>query len=504
MKRTTAIRVAIVLAIVLALELVARLGWVRTGLLTPPTAMVTELWSLMQTHGFWHDVWFSTRATVTAFVLAMVVGCILGVMLHGLPRLRDAIEPLVASYYALPFFALYPLFVVLMGMNQSPIILLGFLYGVMAVIIGTLSGLDRIPSVLRRTGRIYQLSGWRQAIFISLPAAAPYVFTGAKLAFGYAITGVLGSEFILADSGFGYDISYAYNNFEDRKMYALLLFLLVVISILTMVIYRAEGAIQHRSGPARPASERYDVSKLSKALAALGVAAVLVVIWQGVHDYAGTEALAPPLQTVEHLWAMAQTAGFWGHVGETAKAIGLALLLSCVAGALGGVLLGVSPLASEVASPMLVALYSLPKVALYPLVLLFFGIGLPAKVVFGAMYGMIPMMLIAMNAIRSMNGTLSKTARVMQLTKAQTIGTIIIPAIVPELVTGIRVSFSITFLGVMIGEMFASSRGLGFLIMNSIDINDTATMMAVAILIAGFAVAVNTGLMAAERSISKA
>lgn len=504
MKRTTMIRVAIVLAIVLALEAVSRLGWVRTGLLTPPTAMVAELWSLMQTPGFWHDVWFSARATVAAFVLAMGAGCTLGVTLHSLPRLRDAIEPLIASYYALPFFALYPLFVVLMGMNQSPIILLGFLYGVMAVIIGTLSGLDRIPSVMRRTGRIYQLSGWRQAVFISLPAAAPHVFTGAKLAFGYAITGVLGSEFILADAGFGYDISYAYNNFEDRKMYGLLLFLLLVISILTMLIYRAEGAVRHRSGPARPASERYDVSKTSKALATLGVAGVLVVVWQVVHDYAGQEALAPPLQTVKHLWAMAQTGGFWGHVGETAKAIGLALLLSCVAGTLCGILVGMSPLASEVASPMLVALYSLPKVALYPLVLLFFGIGLPAKVVFGAMYGMIPMMLIAMNAISSMNGTLPRTARVMRLTRLQTIGTVLVPAIVPELVTGIRVSFSITFLGVMIGEMFASSRGLGFLIMNSIDINDTATMMAVTILIAGFAIAVNTGLMAAERSISKA
>ena len=504
MRPATLIRVAIVLATVLALEAVSRLGWVRPGLLAPPTAMVGELWSLMRTAGFWHDVWFSTRATVAAFVLAMVVGCTLAVMLHSLPRVRDAIEPLIASYYALPFFALYPLFVVLMGMNQSPIILLGFLYGVMAVIIGTLGGLDRIPTALRRTGRVHHLTGLRQAVFISLPAAAPYVFTGAKLAFGYAITGVLGSEFILADAGFGYDISYAYNNFEDRKMYALLLFLLIVISLLTMLIYRAESAVQHRSGPVRSAGERRDVSKLAKIAAALTVAAVLLMLWQGVHDYAGREALAAPLQTVEHLWAMAGTSGFWGHVAETSKAIGLALLLSCVAGTLFGVLLGVSPLASEVASPMLVALYSLPKVALYPLVLLFFGIGLPAKVVFGAMYGMIPMMLIAMNAIKSMNRTLPKTARVLRLSRAQTIGTVIIPAIVPELVTGIRVSFSITFLGVMIGEMFASSRGLGFLIMNSIDINDTATMMAVAILIATFAVAVNAGLMAAERSISRA
>jgi NitT/TauT family transport system permease protein len=74
---------------------------------------------------------------------------------------------------------------------------------------------------------------------------------------------------------------------------------------------------------------------------------------------------------------------------------------------------------------------------------------------------------------------------------------------VPEIVSGIRISFSITLLGVMIGEMFASSRGLGFLIMNSININDTSTMMAVTLLVGGFALAANTGLLAAERAIAR-
>jgi len=67
-------------------------------------------------------------------------------------------------------------------------------------------------------------------------------------------------------------------------------------------------------------------------------------------------------------------------------------------------------------------------------------------------------------------------------------------------VTGVRVSFSITFLGVMIGEMFASSRGLGHLLMNSINVNDTATIMGVTILIALFAVVVNASLMAVDRA----
>jgi NitT/TauT family transport system permease protein len=191
---------------------------------------------------------------------------------------------------------------------------------------------------------------------------------------------------------------------------------------------------------------------------------------------------------------------FWTHVGETFLALGCALLLSCVLGAVLGALVGMSATATAAVSPVLVTLYALPKIALYPVVLLFFGIGFVAKVVFGAMYGLIPMMLIVINAIQSMNPVLPKTARVMRLTKSQTLGTVVLPAMVPEMVTGIRVSFSITFLGVMIGEMFGATRGLGYLLMRSININDTATIMGVTVLVAVFAVTINAGLLALDKA----
>ena len=503
MKRHTVIRLSILLAFTFCLEVVSRLGWVRKGLLTPPTAMVAELWHLMQTSPFWNSVGTSSLSILLAFVSATILGSVAGLMLHAFPRVRASIEPLVSSYYALPFFALYPLLIVLMGMNQKPIILIGFLYAVMAIIIGVLNGLDRIPSVLRRTGESFRLSRLQNAWYISIPAAAPYIFTGAKLAFGYAVTGVIGSEFILADSGFGYDIAFAYNNFEDKKMYALLLFLLLLVSLLTMIIYRAERAVQHRSGSSTAESDRMPASPLSKTFAAAIVTMILVGLWQWAHNHVGNEVLADPLQTINHLNNLVRTDNFHGHVAETFKALGLSLLISCLAGAVLGTLVGMSATATRVTSPMLVTLYALPKVALYPLVLLFFGVGLSAKVAFGAMYGLIPMMLIVINAIQSMNQTLPKTARVMRLSKLQTISTVIIPAMVPEVVTGIRISFSITFLGVMIGEMFASSRGMGYLLMSSINVNDTSTIMGVIVLIALFAVITNAALMAAERSINR-
>ena len=494
------IRTATIVSLVLALELVCRMGWVKPGLVTAPSLMVVELVKLMGTSSFWAGVGISAQSIVVAFVLALAAGTIAGLVLHAFPRVRDAIEPFIASWYALPFFVVYPLLIVLMGMNTKPIILIGFLYALMSVIIGVLNGLDRIPPVLVRTGRVLRMTSLQQAVHISLPAAAPYVFTGAKLAFGYSITGVLGSEFILATAGYGYNIAFAYNNFEDKKMYALLLFLLVVVSLMTMLMQRASRAVEHRSGAAPASNLRHPTSGWSKLIAVFIVSLILLSLWQWGHAVVGREALAAPDVTFKHTVKLMAGDVLWMHVGETFKALGFALLISCAAGAVLGALVGISALATAAVSPVLVTLYALPKVALYPLVLLFFGIGLPAKIMFGAMYGLIPMMLIVINAIQSMNQALPKTARVMRLTRLQTLTTVILPAMVPELVTGIRISFSITFLGVMIGEMFASSRGLGYLLMNSININDSATIMAVTLLVAIFAVVVNTGLLAIDKA----
>ena len=502
-KRPAFVRNATILSLVLTLELICRMGWVKPGLVVAPSLMVAELARLMGTASFWASVGTSAGCIATAFVLALAFGTIIGLVLHAFPRVRGASEPLIASWYALPFFVVYPLLIVLMGMNTKPIILIGFLYALMAVIIGVLNGLDRIPPVLVRTGRVLRMNSLQQALYISLPAAAPYVFTGAKLAFGYSITGVLGSEFILATDGYGYNIAFAYNNFEDKKMYALLLFLLIVVSLLTTLMLRASRAVEHRSGAAPVNNTQQNTTSLSKLLAVLVVTLVLLGLWQWGHTVVGREALAAPVVTFTHTVTLMGGEVLWVHVGETFKALSFSLIISCAAGALLGSLVGMSALATAAVSPVLVTLYALPKVALYPLVLLFFGIGLQAKIVFGAMYGLIPMMLIVINAIQSMNQALPKTARVMRLTRLQTLTTVIVPAMVPELVTGIRISFSITFLGVMIGEMFASTRGLGYLLMNSININDSATIMSVTLLVAIFAVAVNSGLLAIDKAVHR-
>ena len=218
------------------------------------------------------------------------------------------------------------------------------------------------------------------------------------------------------------------------------------------------------------------------------------VVWHLVHLMAPF-ALTSPAGTAERAWSMLTSPTFWPHVAETGKAFLAALLLSILGGLAIGLSLGLNRTGAEVAEPILVSIYSLPKVTLYPLILLIFGLGLPAKVAFGTIHGIIPIAIFAMNAVRNLSYVHFKTARVLHLSRSQTLFTVVMPGALPEIVSGLRIGFSLTLLGVLIGEMFASQRGLGYLIMNAIGLHDVPTIMATVVLLAVVAVTASAFLL---------
>jgi NitT/TauT family transport system permease protein len=215
------------------------------------------------------------------------------------------------------------------------------------------------------------------------------------------------------------------------------------------------------------------------------VLAALMAAWQALYHVAGETALTSPAQTFAYIGELLTTKSelFARHAWETGRAFLMALALSYAIGLAVGIALGAHKLSGAVGEPILVALYSLPKVTLYPVILLVFGLGLSAKVAFGAIHGVIPVAIFAMNAIRHIKPAYLKSAKTMRLTPYQVVTTVIVPATLPEIVTGLRVGFSLTLLGVIIGEMFASKQGLGFMVINAINLADVETMMAVAFLL---------------------
>jgi NitT/TauT family transport system permease protein len=229
----------------------------------------------------------------------------------------------------------------------------------------------------------------------------------------------------------------------------------------------------------------------------------ILLLWQVLNWWIGDVAITGPAETTRHALALLGRPRFWPHVQESLSAFAYALVLAWAAGIGLGVWLGAHRLSGDLAEPILVALYSLPKVTLYPLILLMFGLGVSAKVAFGWIHGVIPVAIFTMNAIKNIKPVYLKAARTMNLSPWQAATTILIPATMPEVVTGLRVGFSLTLLGVVIGEMFASKRGLGFTIINAIGLHDVETMMAVTLLLFVFAAVSNGFLLALDRRLHK-
>jgi NitT/TauT family transport system permease protein len=229
------------------------------------------------------------------------------------------------------------------------------------------------------------------------------------------------------------------------------------------------------------------------------IVAAIFAIWLGLYAYAGDVAITPPLRTFAFAADLLSRPTFWNNVGATMAAFVIALAISAVAGVTLGLMLGMRRFAGEVAEPILSSLYTIPKVTLYPLMLLIFGLGMSAKVAFGVIHGMIPVMLFTMAAVKNLEPVLLRTARVLRLSRTQTALSVVAPALMPEIITGLRVGFALTLLGVLIGEMFASQRGLGFLIINGINVHDVRMTTAVTLMVVVFAVAANGLMLALDR-----
>jgi NitT/TauT family transport system permease protein len=246
MTRVGVIRLVVVLGFVGVLEALCRGGVIKKVTMIPPSEMASALWAILHSGKLTGDIASTLSNVAIALVLSVAAGFVLGVAIHALPRLRRTIDPLLASYYSVPFFVFYPLFIVIFGMNRWPIVVIGFAFAVVAMIINTLNGLDRVPRVLLKTARMHRMGRADTALRIKLPAAAPYIFTGVKLAVAYSFIGVIASEFILSGEGLGYTIAFAYNNFDNRTMYALMLLIIVLVTAVNMALYVWEQRLLER------------------------------------------------------------------------------------------------------------------------------------------------------------------------------------------------------------------------------------------------------------------
>jgi NitT/TauT family transport system permease protein len=248
MTKAGLIRLALIAALLGMLEVMVRIGRIDPLTMQAPHKMVIDLYSMLASGKLNKAIAKTMGNAAIAFMIAVSMGVISGLLIHRLRRLRETLDPLFATYYAIPVFAFYPLLILLLGLGDAPQIFIGVMLGFVAVVVNTLNGLDRVPRVLLKTARVNGMNPFETALKITLPSAAPYILTGTKFAVAYSLIGVIGAEFIMSTGGMGYEISFAYNNFDNATMYPLIILILTASITINMLISRWEKSLLKRRG----------------------------------------------------------------------------------------------------------------------------------------------------------------------------------------------------------------------------------------------------------------
>ena len=171
----------------------------------------------------------------------------------------------------------------------------------------------------------------------------------------------------------------------------------------------------------------------------------------------------PPLS--EALGVLAAERGeYFGSLPTTVGEILAAYALACGGGILAGQLISASPAARRMILPLIRGAYAVPLVVLYPVMMVWFGLGPESKIAFAAVYAFIPTMLTAVAGVAALSPALGETARAYGATRLQQILYVTVPASLPSSVAALRLGGALVIVGVIVAEMLGAAEGLGFLI----------------------------------------
>jgi NitT/TauT family transport system permease protein len=187
------------------------------------------------------------------------------------------------------------------------------------------------------------------------------------------------------------------------------------------------------------------------------VGAVLLWLFASTRTF----VIPAPVETFRILWRDVTDPDQTANYTVTAVEIGSSILIGTAIGTLVGVLMGMSVLVRTVLQSFIGAMYALPKIVLYPLLIPLLGIGAGSKIAVGVIFCVFPIVLIVAAATASMPPVYRKLATSVRLPPHQFLTKIVLPITLRALVTGVRVGLSLAVLGVILSEFVASQRGIG-------------------------------------------
>lgn len=221
-------------------------------------------------------------------------------------------------------------------------------------------------------------------------------------------------------------------------------------------------------------------------IARLAFLLLFLAIWQGTValGWANPAFISSPLSIAGALWGLVEGGEIFPHLATTLTEIVIAFVLSVVLGVASALFLDRHDAVNRILSPFLTAFNSMPRIALGPLFILWFGIGITSKVVLAVSLGYFIMLLSTLGGLRNVDRDLLLMSRLFGASELRLFRDVRAPWALPSIFAGLKLTLIYCSAGAVIGEMIAAKSGLGLLVQTFSGRFDVAGVMALILVVA--------------------
>jgi ABC-type nitrate/sulfonate/bicarbonate transport system permease component len=213
-------------------EWLSRTGRISTMFFPPPSSIIINLYQLVITGKLYRHL----NATLGRLVLGLLWGCtpgmLIGLSMGWLPRLRTAIDPIVAALHPLPKIAIFPLILIIFGIGESSKVVAIAISAFFPMVINSMAGVRQINPIYFEVTKNFEANPWKIFTRVILPGSLPAVITGMRISTNTGLVITIAVELIASQKGLGVLTWFAWQTLRIQDLYASL----VVLGFLGIII----------------------------------------------------------------------------------------------------------------------------------------------------------------------------------------------------------------------------------------------------------------------------
>ena len=225
--------------------------WKAEYVLPGPDTVLPALGDLLRTGDFWTAVSITMRRAVTGYLLALGIGSVIGIAVARVKLLRSAVGSLITGLQTMPSIAWFPLAILLFGLTERAIMFVVVLGAAPSIANGLIAGVDHVPPLMLRAGRMIGAQGVRLYRHVILPAALPTYVAGLKQGWAFAWRSLMAGELLVIVANrpsIGDQLQFAREFSRSDDMLALMIVILVIGIVVDTIFGRADVSIRRRWG----------------------------------------------------------------------------------------------------------------------------------------------------------------------------------------------------------------------------------------------------------------